>query len=520
MRSPKSWCVLLALSGVVTVPPLFAQSAKAADEPKSAPNSASEEDVQQLRHDVSEMRAQLKRLQQKSPEAASAPAAPADASTPAANAEMESLKKEVSALETKVAEAPAKNAGWNGEHFYLRSTDGEFLMMPVGYLGEQYTFYGNNYGAPANSFAISRASFGVQGNYGKQLDYAFTFATNASPGVRDVFLDFKPRSYFKILAGLNKVPFSMEVGTGDTAVEFFNRSILSALYPDAGGTFRAPGLVVHGDLMDGAAEYWAGAFNGQGLLASGTTNEPELVGRLRFTPWKNAGIPALSKLSFGGSIEHSRSAGLAKEQSFSGTINDGTYTFFPQFPINGNVLRYNAFFSWVNGPIGIRGEYANLSQDRANIGSLASGGIAFNSLPPVKGSGFYLSGTYLLTGEDEPVNALPRVKHPVIGPRSPGESGEPGWGAWSLKFRYARLQGNAYGATCDATTTPACPLTPVIAASFSDTTVQYTAGVNWYLNYWVVAKAEINIDQLKDPSVQGITPRNYTVLVTSLQYRF
>src|SRR5208282_91747 len=195
--------------------------------------------------------------------------------------------------------------------------------------------------------------------------------------IRDAYMDFKPWSAFKIMAGQYKVPFSMEVGTGDTAVEFYNRSIIQVLYPDAGGGFRAPGVDVHGDLGHGRAEYWAGLFNGQGLLTSGTTNEPEVVGRLRFTPWKNSSSNGPKGLSFGGSIEHSRSKGLANELSFSGVLSDGTYTFFPQFRINGGVERYNGFFSWLRGPLGIRGEYAHLLQKRTNIGSLAPSGDGF-----------------------------------------------------------------------------------------------------------------------------------------------
>ncbi len=122
------------------------------------------------------------------------------------------------------------------------------------------------------------------------------------------------------MAGQYKVPFSMEVGTADTSVEFYNRSLISVLYPDAGGAFRAPGIDIHGDLVHGAAEYWIGLFNGQGLLPSGTTNEPEVVGRLRFSPWRNSKGSGMKGLSFGGSFEHSRSKGLANEQSFSGAL--------------------------------------------------------------------------------------------------------------------------------------------------------------------------------------------------------
>jgi phosphate-selective porin len=529
MCSPKPWCVLLIAYCIASGPLVLAQSASStgnAAPSASKGGAASEDEVQQLRREVADLKALIQRLAPAGSMPATGPAAvaaappAANAPAPATRADVDALQNEVSALQKKASEVPPATAGWNGEHFFLRSSDGTFTIMPVGYVDGQYSVYGNSDGAPPDSFSITRARFGFQGNYGKQLDYGLMIETISSPTVRDAYLDFKPWKAFNIMGGVFKVPFSMEVGSADTAVEFYNRSIISVLYPDAGGAFRAPGIEFHGEFARGAMEYWAGLYNGQGLLATGTTNEPEVVGRLRFSPWKNSDNGVLQGLAFGGSYEHSESKGLAGEQSFSGVMNDGTYTFFPQFRINGNVERYNGFFSWLDGPVGIRGEYAHLAQDRTNIGSIANGGIGFNSLPTVEGEGYYVSATYFLTGESEPLNALPRVRHPVIGPASPGESGAPGWGAWALKFRYSKLQGDAPGATCDATTTPACPITPVIAAPFYDHTDQYTFGVNWYLNYWVLMKSEVNLDQLKNPSVQGILPRNYYVFLETLQFRF
>src|SRR6202167_255328 len=552
MRSPKLWCVLLALFCIAPGPLAFAQSAKPSDDPtqsKSTPKVATEDEVQQLRREVAELKAQIQRLVEASAVAqggparlvqtnavassnpdvsapVATPAAPAaagsnaDVSAPAAtSADIDALQKEINVLQTKANDVPPATAGWNGEHFFLRSSDGNFQVMPVGYLDAQYTFYKGD-GAPSDTFNITRARFGVQGNYGKQLDYAFLFETASALTIRDAYLDFKPWDAFKIMGGQYKVPFSMEVGTADTSVEFYNRSIISTLYPDASGAFRSPGIEAHGELADGIVEYWGGVFNGQGLLASGTTNEPEVVGRLRFSPFKSTQIDWLKTLGFGGSFEHSRSRGLSNELSYSGVMNDGTYTFFPQFRINGNVDRYNAFFSWLSGPLGIRAEYAHLVEDRTDIGSLATGGIGFNSQPALTGEGFYVSAIYFLTGESDPLNALPRVRHPVIGPASPGESGAPGWGAWALKFRYSKLQGDAPGLTCNASTIPACPITPVISPGFADHTDQFTFGVNWYLNYWVLVKSEVNLDRLREPSVQGILPHNYYVFLETLQFRF
>jgi phosphate-selective porin len=521
MYSAKPWYVLLIVCCIVPAPLALAQQSPA----------ASEDEVAALRREVEELKAEIRKLQgaQAPPPAAAAPAAPpspaAAQQAAATQAQVDKLQQQVNTLQTK-ANQPA-TAGWNGEHFFLRSTDGNFVLMPTGYVTAQYAVFGNDYAAPPNSFSIRAARIGFEGSYGKQLDYVLnlettsTSTTSGSSGIlRDAYMDFKPYSYFRIMAGQYKVPFSMEVGTADTALVFANRSIISVLYPDAGGSFRAPGADFHGDFNHQAIEYWIGAFNGQGLLASGTTNESEFVARMRFSPWRNSDIYLLKGLGFGGSYAHSESKGLAGELSFSGALNDNAYTFFPQYHINGNVERYNAFLSWLTGPFGLRAEYAHLQQNRDDIGSIAPGGIGFLGQPPVVGEGYYISTEYFLTGETDPYNAWPRVQHPVIGPGSPGESGAPGWGAWAVKFRYSHLSGSAPGNSCDATTIPACPITPVINPSQNDVTDQFTFGFNWYLNYWVVLKTDIDIDRLKDPSVQGILPRNYVVYLETLQFRF
>ncbi|HEV8048305.1 MAG TPA: porin, partial [Terriglobales bacterium] len=513
-----------------------------------APKAATEDEVQQLRREVAELKAQIQRLvaasapapaggahlvqatSVASPEANASTAAPAassvvapngDSSSPAAAtpADIDALQKEIDVLQNKANSTPTPTAGFNGEHFFLKSPDGQFTIMPVGYLNAQYQF-NNGDGAPPDTFAIKRARFGVQGNYGSQLDYAFLFETASTLTIRDAYVDFKPWPWLKIMGGQYKLPFSMEVGTADTNVQFADRSINSVLYPDASGGFRAPGVDVHGDLAGGKAQYWVGIFNGQGLLAASTTNEVEVTGRVRFSPFKDSDNPWLKGLSFGGAAEHSRSKALANELSFSGLMVDGTYTFFPQYRINGGIERYNGQFSLLKGSLGIRGEYTQLLEKRSNIGSFQLGGAGYTTLPGIVGKGTYLAANYLLTGEKEPENAIPRVKHPVIGPNSPGETGGPGWGAWELKARYSWLQGRAAGFTCDATTIPACPITPVIFPLQTDHTTQWSLGVNWYLNYWVLVKSDFNIDQLHDPSVQGILPRNYFVVIEGIQFRF
>jgi hypothetical protein len=499
-----------------------------------ASRTATEEEVEQLRQEVADLKAIILRLAAAESLAASGSArlvpanAIVDSTEPnplASNAEFPAPSDiagpydGTTAPQKKIVGDPPGVAGWTGEHFRLTSSDGEFTLMPVGYLNGQYSAYKGD-GAPPDTFSITRARFGIQGTFGQQVDYAFLFESASPITVRDAFMDFKPWTFFNITGGQFRVPFSHDVLNPDTNYEFNGRSIVSALFPDVTGGFRAPGIEVYGDLAGGHAQYWFGVFNGQGILASGTTNEPEYVGRLRFSPWRQSIHTGLKGFGFGGSVEHSRSKALAGELSFNGVLTDGAYTFFPQFRINGGIDRYNGYFIWLSGPLGLRGECTQILERRDGIGSFVAGGIGFNSLPGVVGKGAYGILTYNLTGENEPEYAVPRVKHPVIGPSSPGETGGPGWGAWQLKLRYSWLEGRAVGGACNSITVPSCPLTPSIVPTYSDHTNQITAGVNWYLNYWVLVKLDLDIDQLKNPSVEGILPRNYFAFSNGLQFRF
>jgi phosphate-selective porin len=523
---------------------LIAQDKEPAD---TSSSNASKAEVEQLRKEVAaqrqtidELKAMVQRLVAEREDSSSANAAanaPAGNSPRVVNAtlttprmpgdtdEAEALASQKAAEKKDAAPASMPTSGWNGEHFFLRSPDGTFTLLPLGYLNTNYTFYHGD-GAPPDTFTVRRARFGFLGTYGSKVDYAFLFDAAATNGIsiRDMYANFKPTPAFQVQAGQFKEPFSQEIGTGITNVEFLERSVVGVLYPSAAGVFRAPGVAAHGDVKGGVMQYWVGIFNGKGITALNTTDEPEVVGRLRFSPWKKKKNSIFQGFTIGGSISHSRSRALpfntnggavSPELSFSGVLNDSAYTFFPQFRINGGIERYNGEFLWLKGRWGLRGEYTQILEKRDNLGALTLGGIGFENLPGVVGKGAYVYTTYLLSGEREPENAIPRVKHPVIGPPTPGvDGGSPGWGAWQLKFRYSWLEGKEGGQPF------ASGVTPENVAPFSAHTDQFSIGANWYLNYWVLLKLDMNIDRLRNPSVQGLLPQNYYVFLQGLQFRF
>ena len=415
--------------------------------------------------------------------------------------------------------APAKKdapltAGWNGEHFFIKSPDGQFSISPYGYVNTDYRVYQGD-GAPANTFVLRQARFGFQGSYGSHFDFAILADAAATTGsvVRDVYLNVRYKPELQFQAGQFKAPFGQETGIGDTSLDFVERGFQSMLYPSAATAYRSPGAALHGDIDGGIVQYWVGAFNGKGYALVNTTNQPEVVGRLRFYPWRKSNSDWFKQLAFGGSVDFARSRGLSGDQSFSSTVPDGTYTFFPQFAINGPIQRYNGEFTYLRGPFSVRGEYDQLNMSRNNVGSEQVGGLGFLSLPSIVAKAWDISTTYLLTGEKRPENGTPRVKNPMFGPDTPGGKGR-GLGAWELAFRYTGIQANEPGADL------LNYYTPGFVPTFNQHTDEFTFGVNWYPNYWVKYVLNVGIDQLKEPSVIGQEPQNYFVVMQRLQFRF
>jgi hypothetical protein len=416
------------------------------------------------------------------------------------------------------AVAPRKDApltaGWNGEHFFIRSPDGQFTISPYGYVDNDYRAYKGD-GAPADTFILRRARFGFQGSYGSHFDFALLTDASSTTGsvVRDVYLNVRIRPELQFQAGQFKVPFAQETGTGATNLDFIERGFQAMLYPSAASAFRTPGVALHGDIFGGMLQYWVGAFNGKGYAIANTTNQPEVIGRLRFYPWRRTNSSWLKEFAVGGSIDHARSRGLSGDQSFSSALPDAAYAFFPQFGINGPIQRYNGEFTYLKSGLGVRGEFDQLNMSRDSVGSEQAGGLGFISLPSIIAKAWDISATYLLTGEKQPENGTPRVRHPLFGPDTPGGKGR-GLGAWGVGVRFTGVQANEPGANL------LTYYTPGFVPTFNYHTDEITLGLNWFPNYWVKYSVNLGIDQLKDPSTIGAVPQNYYVVLQQLQFRF
>jgi hypothetical protein len=526
------------------------QDSQSASQPNSTVRkAASEDEVQQLRNEVAAQRQtidELKALVEKLANSTTQPSSngPAElrpaADTPAAvsNPEPVSAKDDGAHLRNAIlvepdpaaaAAAPAERmapqnatqkdqppltAGWNGEHFFIRSADGQFSISPYGYVDNDYRAYKGD-GAPADTFLIRRGRFGFQGNYGSHFQFALLTDAAAGSGsiIRDVYLNVRIRPEFQFQAGQFKVPFAQETGTGATNLDFVERGFTSMLYPSAASAFRSPGLLLHGDIDGGTLQYWAGIFNGKGYATVNTTNQPEAIGRLRVYPFRKTQNSWLREFALGGSIDYARSRGLSGDLSFNGTLPDQAYDFFPQFHINGPIQRYNGEFTYIKSAFALRGEFDQLNMSRNNVGSEQTGGLGFLSLPSIIAKAWNIQTTYLLTGEKRPENGTPRVRHPLFGPDTPGGKGR-GLGAWEIAVRYMGIHANEPEANF------LNYYTPGFVPGFDYHTDEITMGLNWYPNYWVKYMVNVGIDQLKEPSTIGTIPQNMYAITQELQFRF
>jgi phosphate-selective porin OprO and OprP len=533
MSSLRTWfvCFVLLLGLAITTAPVRAQDEKPPDDRSQAASAAaSKAEVEQLRKELAAQRRAIEKLEilveqltdTKSREPGGEPIADGarliNANLPLApmttDEAAEPLLVEAYQQPAPKSSAAPVTAGWNGEHFYIQSADGQFQIQPYGYVQLGYLSYLGD-GAPPDTFTLRRGRFGFQGNYGDHYQFGILIDAASTSGstLRDIYLNAKATNWLQLQGGQFKEPFAQEELVGDTNLDFIDRGLQTALYPSASTTNRSPGATLHGDIDNGAFQYWAGAFNGHGYALNNTTSVPETVGRVRFYPWRNHADSPLKEFAFGGSIAYSMSRGLSNEITAPMTLPDGAYTWFPQFPVNGNVWRYEGEFTYIHGPLALRDEYVAAQYNRTGVGTEQLGGLGFANLPNVRYQGWESSATYLLTKERRPENGTPRVRHPVFGPITEGVGGR-GWGAWEVGFRYSGIQGNEPGIFFNNV------FPPLLVPTYNMHTDQFSVGVNWYLNYWIKFQSNVDIDQLKQPSTIGAVPQTYVVFEQQLQYRF
>src|SRR5262249_40582937 len=131
---------------------------------------------------------------------------------------------------------------------------------------------------------------------------------------------------------------------------------------------------------------------------------------------------------------------------------------------------------WVLGPASARAEVTWVTDDR-----LAQG-VGGEDLPDARARSWYVTGTWILTGE--------RKTRPV---KAANEFLHGGFGAIELAGPFQRLWFDSLGGAVGASRNPRA------AAIVASGDKALTMGVNWTLNRWVKVQANVIREQVEDP---------------------
>ncbi|MBI2903319.1 MAG: hypothetical protein HYY12_07010 [Candidatus Methylomirabilis oxyfera] len=363
-----------------------------------------------------------------------------------AQAENRQLTKEVEQL--KATAKPTFEAGFEKWQPYIRSTDGNFRLSPVGRVQVDFRAYEegarNLDGSDLrNNFLVRRGRIGLLGTFYKYIDLFVEADFGQGAAVlTDGYLEFRYWPELRLRAGQFKVPFSYEELFSDNTIDFVERSVADNLTPS-----RDLGAMLHGSLFGGVVYYAGGIFNGSGQNTADTNDSKDLAGRLVVLPLKLAGLSELGTLHLGADVAWGDED---RGQSLRGRT-DGQFVYFNRINTRGDRVRYSGEVAYYTGPFTLYGEYIESQEERKGLGA---GG---RDLPDLFGRGWYVTTTYLLTGETK-VPGQPVIPARWAVPVGP----ERGWGAWELAARFAQLDFRARDITGNRVNA-------------------LTLGVNWYL---------------------------------------
>jgi len=280
-----------------------------------------------------------------------------------AQQESKELKREVEQL--KLTTTPKFEAGFEQWQPYIRSSDGNFKLRPVGRIQLDFRAYEpgarNLDGSDLkNNFLVRRGRIGLSGTFYKYFDFFVEADFGQGAAVlTDGYLDIHYWPELRLRAGQFKVPFSYEELFSDNYIDFVERSVADNLAPS-----RDLGAMLHGSLFGGIISYAGGIFNGSGQNAADTNDSKDLAARLVLTPFKQTDLVWLRNLQVGSDLTWGDED---SGQSLRGQT-EGQFVFFDRIVTRGDRLRYSGEVAYYDGPFTLYGEYIQSQEERRGLG--------------------------------------------------------------------------------------------------------------------------------------------------------
>jgi phosphate-selective porin len=253
---------------------------------------------------------------------------------------------------------------------------------------------------------------------------------------------------------------------------------------------RDRGAKIYGDLglMDGTVSYHLGGFNGTAEDTSDNNGDKDLAFRLAYSPFRNSKSFWLKGLQFAGNVTWGNEGSSTSPAGQTIARTPNRFTFFASQTTFGDRLRYGGDFAWWVGPASLKFEYDVQTNQRNGLGPGGS------NLDEVTATGWYVSSTWVVTGEDKQRsgNVIPR--RPFI-----PFSDQNGLGAIELGLRWAELSFdsdnpvNLFSSSLSPVNIPGGGTTATNSAQ------SLTVGLNWYFNEWTRAMLNWNYYRYDNP---------------------
>lgn len=345
---------------------------------------------------------------------------------------------------------------------------------------------------------IARRRVGIEGRLAQIVDYQVEYELGAHEW-RDVYLNYRQFKAVQVRAGKFKLPLGLDENTSATNLDFVYRSrIASRLAPG-----RDRGLMVHGKVFNEVITYEAGVFRNDGNNA-----RPSASARV-FGRQTTAARLIIAPFRFSKSPLGDFHAGLAISEttvpegfpSIRARTVLGASFFESDVWVEGRRQRTGLEARWRPGPFSVQAEYIRLTDERR--GQAVDDG----DLSPLLAEGWYLSGTFAVTGERKS-DGLDRPRHPF---RPFSKQG--GIGAVEVTARFETLGFGSAGGNGDLSTSTRADNV------LGNSDHALTCGVNWYLNRWVKIQANLIRERIHDPS-RGPLPNRTSFWSRALRIQF
>jgi phosphate-selective porin len=328
----------------------------------------------------------------------------------------------------------------------------------------------------ADAFDVSRRRIGVDGEYAGLVDFQIEREIDGPDPWRDVYVNYRQFDLLRVQGGKFKLPFSLDENTSSTNLDFVYRSRLATQLAPG----RDRGVMAHGQALKRRLGYEAGVFAHDGDNAR-TRNEELVFGGRTF-----AGRITVQPLRTHKSIMRDLQLGVAMTAS---EVPEGMpglrgrtaldESFFPSWLwVQGTRRRMGLELRWRPGPASVKAEYARVSTERREQS------VDDADLSDLVANAWYVSGTYLLTGERKTAGADT--------PRRPLFRG--GYGAVEVAGRIERLSLGS-GATGDL---PSISPRADVVSGNADRVL--TLGVNWHPIRGVKVQGNVVNESIADPS--------------------